>query len=67
MKKLKIKLDLDAADAITLANLKNYRKCVRYQVNAHLKHGEYLHPEDLVEAQTKTLPALDLIIKQYGG
>ena len=67
MKKVKIELDYAAADAITLANLKQYRKAMKFLVKRHLKHGEYMHPEDLQQAQADTIPALDILITQYGG
>lgn len=65
--KMKLELDYEVADGITLLTLKDHRKLIKEQVKKHLKKGDYMHPEDLVFNQTKLLPALDLLIHHYGG
>ncbi len=67
VRKHKIELDFDAADAITILVLKEHRKMIKKSVKAHLKKGDYMHPEDLVFNQHTLLPALDVVIKHWGG
>jgi hypothetical protein len=64
---MKLALDYDVADGITLLTLKDHRKMIKDQVKKHLKKGEYMHAEDLAFNQTKLLPALDILIHHYGG
>jgi hypothetical protein len=65
--KMKIALDYDVADGITLLTLKEHRKMIKKQVKDHLKKGDYMHPEDFAFNQTTLIPALDVIIRHYGG
>jgi hypothetical protein len=62
----KIELDHKAADAITVHVLKDQRSLIKKEIKAHLKKGEYMHPEDLAFNQTTLLPALEVIIKYFG-
>lgn len=65
MAKKQIVLDGDAADKITVCNLKDYRQYLKKEL-AQFKKGEYLHEED-VAGNIKRIAALDLIIKDFGG
>lgn len=60
-----ITLDGEAADRITVLNLKEYRGYLKKELQ-NFKKGEWLHPEDVVE-NTRAVQALDLIIKHFGG
>jgi hypothetical protein len=61
----KIELDGETADRITVLSLKNYRAYLKKELR-DFKKGEYLHEAD-VALNIKTIEALDLIIKQFGG
>jgi hypothetical protein len=61
----KIELDSEAADRITMLNLKDYRSILRQELKDY-KKGSWLHSEDVVGNQTR-IKALDLIIKDFGG
>jgi hypothetical protein len=65
--KMKLALDYEVADGITLLTLKDHRKLIKKSVKDHLKKGDYMHPEDLAFNQAKLLPALDILIHHYGG
>lgn len=70
----KIELDGEAADRITVLNLKDYRAYLKKELREWKKNprsdtnpqGYWLHPED-VSNNIRVIDALDLIIKQYGG
>ena len=69
-----IKLDGDAADRITICNLKDYRSTLKKELRKWKKNpksesnpnGYWLHPED-VTGNIQTIAALDLIIGHFGG
>lgn len=60
----KIELDGEAADRITVLNLKEYRAYLKKELKQY-KKGEYLHPDD-VAGNIKLIEAMTLIIKYFG-
>jgi hypothetical protein len=60
----KIELDGEAADRITVLNLKECRNYLKKELRQY-KKGEYLHPED-VAGNIKMIEALNLVIKYFG-
>ena len=60
----KLELDTEAADRITLLNLKECRSYLKKELKQY-KKGEYLHPED-VAGNIKLIEAMNLIIKYFG-
>ena len=60
----KIELDGEAADRITICNLKEYRAYLKKELRQY-KKGEYLHPDD-VAGNIKLIEAMTLIIKYFG-
>jgi hypothetical protein len=67
-----ITLDSDAADRITVLNLKEYRSYLKKELNDWKKNprsetnpgGVWLHPED-VGINTRVIEALNVVIKQF--
>jgi hypothetical protein len=67
-----ITLDGEAADRITVLNLKEYRSYLKKEINDWKKNpktednpnGYWLHPED-VGINLRVIEALNLVIKQY--
>jgi hypothetical protein len=67
-----ITLDSDAADRITLLNLKEYRGFLRKELRDWRKNpltddnpmGHWLHPED-VALNIRVIDALTTVIKQF--
>ena len=67
-----ITLDGDAANRITLLNLKEYRGYLKKELSDWKKNprtednptGYWLHPEDVVN-NARVIEALNLVIKQY--
>ncbi len=67
-----ITLDSDAADRITVLNLKEYRGYLKKELSDWKKNpktednpnGYWLHPED-VTLNIRVIEALNLVIKQY--
>ena len=60
----KLELDGEAADRITVLNLKEYRGYLKKELKQY-KKGEYLHPDD-VAGNIKLIEAMTLIIKYFG-
>jgi hypothetical protein len=69
----KIELDGEAADRITVLNLKNYRAYLKKELTQWKKNprtdsnpdGYWLHPED-VSGNIRAIEALNLVIKHFG-
>ncbi len=67
-----ITLDGEAADRITVLNLKEYRSYLKKELSDWKKNprtdenpnGYWLHPED-VSNNIRVIEALNLVIKQY--
>jgi len=67
-----ITLDGEAADRITLLNLKEYRSYLKKELNDWKKNprsdtnpgGVWMHPED-VGINTRVIEALNVVIKQF--
>ena len=67
-----ITLDGDAADRITLLNLKEYRGFLKKELNDWKKNprtddnpgGQWMHPED-VTINIRVIEALTTVIKQF--
>ena len=68
-----ITLDSDAADSITVLNLKEYRSYLKKELSDWKKNprsetnpdGYWLHPED-VEINTRLVEAMNTVIKYFG-
>lgn len=66
-KKNKVKgitIPFEAADHITVANLKDHRKIVKKMLDEHYD-GKYMHPLD-EEQYKKTIESIDEIVKYFG-
>jgi hypothetical protein len=61
----RLKIDYRAADMITVANLKRYRKMLRRQLKDHTENGSWLHPDDKTNHE-KVVDAITLIVEHYG-
>lgn len=61
---MKIELDGEIADQITILNLKQFREYMIETLDAH-KNGEYLHSDDLVEYE-KAINAMNVILRYFG-
>jgi hypothetical protein len=68
-----ITLDSDAADCITVLNLKEYRSYLKKELSEWKKNprsetnpdGYWLHPED-VAGNTRLVEAMNTVIKYFG-
>lgn len=67
MKNKGLVLDYEIVDAIALQSLKDQLKYIKKEVKSCLKKGRYVHPEDLAHNQLVLIPALEAVIKYYGG
>jgi hypothetical protein len=64
---LGIELDFETADRITVATMKEQHRYLLDDVILHEKTGKQMHPEDYHDAKVKLIPALELLIKYFGG
>lgn len=62
-----LELDYETADRITVCSLKSQLSYLKEEVRLHVEEGQYMHPEDYHESMTKLIPALETLIKYYGG
>lgn len=60
-------LDYETADRITLLVMKDQLKYLKEEIRLHVEEGQYLHPEDYHKSMTEYIPALELLIKYFGG
>lgn len=61
-----IQISTEAANSITLANLIDYRDCLKGELDAYYESDSYLHPDDVVGNKLR-IEALNLVIKDFGG
>ena len=61
-----LQIDYETADRITLLCLKEQLDYLREELRQHQYENQYMHPEDVANT-VKMMPALELIIKHYGG
>lgn len=57
-------IDQEAADRITVSNLKDYRNSLQRELNEYFEGNSYLHPLDVTGNRERVL-ALDLIINDF--
>lgn len=57
----------EAADSITLANLKDHLQFLEEELIAYENDKSYMHPEDIEKSRDVIIPALKLIIDYYSG
>lgn len=62
-----LEIDFETADRITLACMKDQLRYLTEEVTQHEKYGKYMHPEDYHESKTSLIPALQTLIKYFGG
>ena len=60
-------IDYETADRITLTVMQDHLGYLKEEVRAHVEDGAYMHPEDYHESMTKYIPALETLIKYFGG
>jgi len=57
----------EVADGIALAVMQEHLKMTKEEIRQHTEEGTWMHPEDYHSNMTKLIPALELIIKYFGG
>lgn len=57
----------EVADKITLACLQEHLEYLRADIREHTESDTWMHPEDYHMNMTKLIPALEILIKYYGG
>ena len=60
-------IDYETADRIALTVMQDHLGYLKEEVRAHVEDGAYMHPEDYHESMTKYIPALETLIKYFGG
>lgn len=62
-----LEIDFETADRIAVLVLKDHLKYLKEEVRANDEDGSYMHPEDYQLSVTKYIPALETLIKYFGG
>lgn len=62
-----LEIDFETADRITLITLQDQLKYLKKDVKNHEKKGSWMHPEDYQMNKVVLIPALEVLIKYYGG
>jgi hypothetical protein len=62
-----IKLDYETADQITLAVMQEHCAMLKAEIEQHMEKGTYMHPDDLARNQQEIIPALETLIRYFGG
>ena len=62
-----IEIENEVAERIAVASMKDQLKYLRDEVRNHEKKGSWMHPEDYHETKVHLIPALERLIKYYGG
>lgn len=62
-----LELDWETADRITLLCLQDQLNYLQEEIRAHREDGQWMHPEDYYNSEVKLIPALETLIKHYGG
>ena len=57
----------EVADSIALAVMIDHRNLIRKELKDHTEKGEYMHPDDLGYNIGQLMPALNLMIRYFGG
>ena len=61
-----IELDIEVANGITLATLKENMEYLKKELDEH-RNGAWMHPEDAYNSEFVLIPALTILIDYYGG
>jgi hypothetical protein len=59
-------IDFETADRITILTLQEQVRYLKEELRAHVEDGKWLHPEDK-DNSMMLIPAIELIIKYFGG
>lgn len=62
-----LQIDYETADRIALLVMQDQLRYLKEELRAHIEDGKYLHPEDYELSTTKYIPALETLIKYFGG
>lgn len=62
-----LEIDFETADRITILNMKDHLNYLKEELRAHKEDGKWMHPEDVIRSERDYIPALELLIKFYGG
>lgn len=60
-------IDFETADRITLLTLTDQLGYLKEEIRLHVEEGQYMHPEDYHDSMTKLIPALETLIRYFGG
>ena len=62
-----LKLPWEVADGIALAVMQDHLQMIEEDIEQHVSHGKWMHPEDYHVNVTEYIPALNTLIKYFGG
>jgi hypothetical protein len=62
-----LSIPYEVADGITLAVLQDHLSYLRQELKEHLEEGKWMHPEDVIKSREEYIPALETLVKFFGG
>lgn len=62
-----LEIDYETADRITRLCLQDQLRYLKEEVRLHTEEGQWMHSTDYHESMTKLIPALETLVKYYGG
>ena len=62
-----LRIPYEVSDGITLATLQDSLVTLQEEIRAHLEDNVWMHPDDYALNTSKWIPALQTLIKYYGG
>ena len=62
-----ITIDIDVAERITLASMKDHLSYLKEELKQYKKGETYMHPEDAANSELHLIPSFETLIKYYGG
>ena len=60
-------IPFEVADGIAVACMQDQLGYLKEEIRLHVEEGSYLHPEDYHNSMVNLIPALETLIKYFGG
>ena len=60
-------IPFEIADGIALTVMQEHLVLLKEEIQEHTEEGRWMHPEDYHANMTQLIPALETLIKYFGG
>ena len=62
-----LRIPYEVADGVAVAVMQDHLHYLKEEIRLHVEEGQYLHPEDYHKSMTELIPAMETLIKYFGG